>query len=57
MMKGWRTVLGMALALAVGLYQDQVGPLPEISPVHQMMAVAAFGLVMRLVTTSPIGRK
>lgn len=56
-MTGYRTITGMSVALAIGLYQYYVGPIPVINPELWAVIVPAAALLFRMITKGPVGQK
>ena len=56
-LKGYKTVCAMGIALAAALYQQFVGPLPEVNQGLWNIMVPAVALGLRFVTTTPVGSK
>ncbi len=56
-MNGYKTLITMAVALAVALYQYYAGPLPAVDPKVFNIAVPIVGIVLRFLTTTPVGGK
>lgn len=56
-LKGYRTVISMGLALVVGLYQMYVEPLPAIDPKLWNIAVPTVAIILRFMTDGPLPLK